>query len=330
MSSSRVNMSEHWREMARHMVGQAILAPSSHNTQPWIFRIGRSEIDLIADKARALLVNDPDNRELSMSCGAALMNLRIAAANREAGIQVERLPDNSEPDWIARAMMSDSVEPNGLGALADSVPLRRTYRKEFAHRELDDATISQLIDTAEMEGAQLRPLRTEEARLEAAALISEGDAAQWDDTHWRKELAASMHPRRRGDGLTVPALAAPITRMVVRMFDMGGGVGTKDRQLAEASPLLAVLCTEHDDVRTWIRAGEALQRVLLTACQCGLQASYLNQPIQVASLRPRLQDLVGGGFPQILLRFGYPTEAIPMAPRRPIEDVIETDKGDVE
>jgi hypothetical protein len=68
--------------------------------------------------------------------------------------------------------------------------------------------------------------------------------------------------------------------------------------------------------------GRALQRVLLVGCRCGPQASYLNQPTQTVSLRPRLQTLLGGGFPLILQRLSYPVEEIPAAPRRAIEDVI--------
>ena len=57
----------------------------------------------------------------------------------------------------------------------------------------------------------------------------------------------------------------------------------------------------------------------------GLQASYLNQPIQVAVLRPKLQHLLGrSGFPQILLRLGYPATDLPAAPRRNLQEVVET------
>jgi hypothetical protein len=105
---------------------------------------------------------------------------------------------------------------------------------------------------------------------------------------------------------------------------MGGGTGSKDRELAQSSPLLAVLGTDGDSPRDWLLAGQALQRVLLVASGQGLRASYLNQPIQVASLRTRLTELVsGGGFPQILLRFGYASNPLPPAPRRPLEDVVQ-------
>lgn len=312
-------------EQALACIDRAILAPSSHNTQPWVFRVSNQGIDLLADRTRALPVNDPDDRELTISCGCALMNLRIAAANSGVCPQVQLLPESKEPDLLARVTFTPASGSLGSeGVLLELIDRRRTYRKRFASRDVDSATVDHLVEAASTEGAWLRPLLTEEARQQAARLVAEGDTVQWANPSWRRELAAWMHPRRRGDGLTVPALAAPVAQLVVRTFDMGGGVGAKDRELAEASPLLAVLGTDSDDPRDWLLAGQALQRVLLVACRHGLQASYLNQPIQVAALRPKLQDLAEGGFPQILLRLGYPVDEIPPAPRRAIDDVVES------
>lgn len=313
-----------WMVRAQTMIRQAVLAPSSHNTQPWFFRVSDRTIDLWADRTRALPVNDPQDRELAISCGCALMNLRIAAAGERFATTVELLPDAGEPDWLARA----TFEPGGRRAtdeeaLAAHLEARRTCRKRFEARPVDPEALGALERAATDEGAWLQVLPTEQSRHEAARLVAEGDAMQWADPRWRRELAAWMHPRRRGDGLSMPALAVPLAQLVVRTFDMGGGMGARDRELADASPVLAVLGTDGDSVRHWLAAGQALERVLLAGCRHGLQASYLNQPIQVASLRPRLQDLVGRGFPQILLRIGHPTEAVPASPRRPVADVLE-------
>jgi hypothetical protein len=132
-----------------------------------------------------------------------------------------------------------------------------------------------------------------------------------------------MHARRAGEGIHVPALAAPLSHLVVRTFDMGGGVGARDRQLVEASPLLAVLSSPGDTPRDWLHTGMALQRVLLVACREGLQVSYLNQPIQVDALRGQLGALVNEACPQLLLRLGYPKDSITHAARRPLDHVIE-------
>jgi hypothetical protein len=105
---------------------------------------------------------------------------------------------------------------------------------------------------------------------------------------------------------------------------MGHGVAARDRQLVDASPVLAVLGTPGDDLSGRVAAGQALQRVLLTACEHGLQASYLNQPVEIAPLRTQLQKLSGrAGAPQILLRLGYAESQAPAAARRPLDAVIE-------
>jgi hypothetical protein len=306
------------------LVQAATLAPSSHNTQPWLFRFDGSMIELLADRTRALPVNDPDDRELTISCGCALLNLRVAAAAAGLQARVEPLPDGADSDLLARVQLSATTAPEPDAALQPAMSERRTWRERFAATPVDPMALRSLVDAVQVEAASLAVLDTAEQRLGAAALVAEGDAMQWANPSWRRELAAWMHPRRRGDGLTLPTLAVPVAHMVVRTFDMGHGVAAKDRQLADGSPVLAVLFTDGDRPSDWLAAGQALQRLLLTGVPLGLQASYLNQPVQVAALRPKLQQLTGHpGDAQLLLRLGSPTQAKPATPRRPLADVLE-------
>ncbi|MBV2359263.1 nitroreductase family protein [Thalassococcus sp. CAU 1522] len=304
------------------LLDAARLAPSSHNTQPWLFQRRNGRIGLIADRTRALPVNDPDDRELTISCGCALMNLRVAAAARGDGMRIDCFPEADDPDLLAWLWHEGPVERD-LAGLAEAIPLRHTHRKAFRDTPVDPDLVTRLIREAEQENALLIPLDSEAARHSAAALVMQGDAAQWSDRRWRRELAAWMHPRRKGDGLSLPGIAVPVAQMLVRSFDMGGGIGAKDAELAEASPLLAVLSTDGDTEAEWLAAGQALQRVLLTAVTKGVQASYLNQPIQVGELRGALRRLTGRqDKPQLLLRFGHPKEAGSHAPRRPLSDMV--------
>jgi len=312
-------------EELRPLVAQAVLAPSSHNTQPWAWQLREGAVKLFADRTRALPVNDPDDRELTISCGCALMNLRVAAAAAGLACEVTLRPDVHDADCLAGVALQHAPPHAADAALFAAVAQRRTYRKRFAARAVPLDVVGILATAAQREGAWLQVLAREAARKAAAALVAEGDALQWADPRWRRELAAWMHPRRRGDGLALPALALPLAHAVVRTFDMGHGVGAKDQQLADESPLLVVIGTAGDRERDWLAAGQALQHVLLVACMQRLQASYLNQPVQVAALRPRLQQLLEHpGHAQLLLRIGYPTEALPPTPRRAVAEVIET------
>ena len=318
------------KDQIRSLLRYAILAPSSHNTQPWRFEITDGVVSLFADRTRALPANDPDDRELTISCGCALMNLRVAAAREGFGVSVDLSPAQDDGDRLAVVTFQqrEASVPGGEESLSKmglflSMETRRTYRQRFEPREVPTVTLDALLAAASESGCELKLLESETQRRQAAELVAEGDAIQWADPDWRRELAKWMHPRSQGDGLTVPALLAPVARAVVRMFNMGKSVGAKDHQLADESPVLAVLSTEGDSRSDWLAAGQALQKVLLVAHTHGLQASYLNQPIQVASLRPKLQELFGqAAFPQILLRLGFPSTEIQAAPRRPLTDVI--------
>jgi nitroreductase len=300
-----------------------VRAPSSHNTQPWRFRVRDTGIELLADRTRALPINDPDHRELTISCGAALLNLRVAALAAGAACDTHLLPDAAEPDLLARVTLSASSRSTSGGGLAAEVARRRTVREPFAAAALSSDAVAALAEAAGQEGAWWVVLAEEAQRLEAADLVAAGNAAQWADPAWRAELAAWIHTYRQGDGLAVPPLVAPIARFTVRTFDLGKRVGATDRALVTSSPLLAVLGTDGDTLKDWLDAGQALQRVLLTASGRGLQASYLNQPVQVPALRPRLQRLAAHpGYPQMLLRLGVPRREPPPSPRRHLDDVI--------
>lgn len=313
-----------WQAMIRELVARAILAPSSHNTQPWRFRVSPAAIELRADRRHALPVNDPEGRELVLSCGCALMNLRIAAAGRGLATQVDPLPEPGDPELLARVtIVAGGVPAAGEESLARFIDGRRTWRKRFAAEAVDGRAVDAMVDAAAREGARLLPLVGEDIRLGVAALVSEGNARLWRTPDWRRELAAWMRPRGTGDGLGLPGLVAPLARWTVRSFDLAALVDAQDRRLLRASPLLAVLATEGDRTPDWLRAGQALQRVLLTGCAHGLQASHLNQPIQVAALRRRLAALAGTQAPQVLLRLGKAGGALPGSPRRAPEAAIE-------
>ncbi len=316
-------------EQARFAVGFAILAPSSHNTQPWKFLVSDAEVLVCADRSRSLPVIDPFDRELVISCGAALLNLRVAFARFAIPTEIHLLPSSSDPDILARvAFAPGGPIPPGLAELADAIPRRRTNRLAFAHEPPLAALEEKLRAAAAQEGIDAAILHAPADRDRVAELIAEADRQQFADPHFRRELASWIHPSRRDDGM--PAFsqgiaplvdaATPIAARVIRTFDVGHGVAAAHGELARGSPMLAVLATRTDNQEAWLATGQALQRLLLVATDAGLAASYLNQPIEVPELRARLadeftRDLATARYPQLILRIGRGPD-IPPSPRR--------------
>lgn len=317
----------------RYALRQATLAPSSHNSQPWRFVTDDDRILLCADRLRALPVVDPFDRELTISCGAALFNLRVALASLGIGYAITLFPSSLDPDLLADVrLMSDRTVGTELVPLASAIALRVTTRRPFSARPVPKEVENALIEAALAEGVDVACASDSKTREALADLVAEGDKRQFASPGFRRELANWIHPRRTGDGMPAYAaglgslldFATPLVASTIRTFDVGDGVAATHRHLAAGSPLLLCIATGIDDAHAWLAAGEALERVLLVLTSHGLCASYLNQPIEAIELRPELKALLGlpeSAFPQILLRIGHGTPD-GASPRRPLSDVV--------
>ncbi len=315
-------------EKLRFLLNYAVLAPSGHNTQPWLFNIVGDGVELYADRTRALPVCDPEDRELIMSCGAALLHLRVALRYFGYEGAVETFPEPDEPDLLARISFGDERKATAEEhSLFDAIPKRRTNRMPFEARQLPEKVLRELQAAASKEAAWLHIIQAENDRNRVADLIAEGDRIQMANRSFRRELAAWIHMNRTvsHDGMPGYAhgygdLSSVLAPLVVRTFDIGKGQAAKDRQLAAGSPVLAVLGTNGDTPNDWLSAGQALARVLLRARAEEVWASFMNQPIEVAELRPKLRDILGRkGVLQLLLRLGYGPEVRPTPRRTPGE-----------
>jgi hypothetical protein len=318
------------QDQLQFLLTYAVLAPSSHNTQPWLFRVDDAGVELYADRTRALPVVDPEDRALIISCGAALFNLRVAMRHFGFTDVVQLFPYGSQHDLLARVSIGlprpTTADDNQRFS---AIPLRRSNRQPFESRQVAQTLIDRLDAAASEESTWMAVVTGDETRNAVADLIAEGDRMQAASKPFCRELSAWMHHNwsRSRDGMRGYAhgmgeLASLVGPFLIRTFDWGNGQAAKDRQLAVGSPVLAVLGTASDDPAAWLAAGQALSNILLLACAEGVHNSYLNQPIEVPELRPRLRDLIGrGGFPQILVRLGYGPDTRP-TPRREVSEVV--------
>jgi iron-sulfur cluster repair protein YtfE (RIC family) len=315
-------------EKLAYLLRYAVRAPSSHNSQPWRFRLVGDAVELLADRSRALPVVDPDDRELVMSCGAALFSLRAAIRHHGLEYELELLPDDGDPDLLARIRLGPERPSRAEQRLFWAISSRHTNRGPFTERPVAETLLDELRKGAESEGAQLRVLEQDAERNQLADLVAEGDKRQFADGRFRRELASWIHASRgqTRDGmpahaLEIPGRRTPFAPFIVRTFDVGKGTAAHDRKIAEHSPVLAVLGTPDDTPRDWLLAGQALARVLLRAAQDDVSASFLNQPIEVAELRASVSRLAQVGVPQLVLRLGYGPTVQPTLRRR-LSDVV--------
>jgi hypothetical protein len=312
----------------RDLIRFATLAANSHNTQAWKFGVGDGRIDILPDLTRRTPVVDPDDHHLFASLGCAAENLLVAAASRGQPGEVTfdvRAGGSVRFDFTSGASSET--------ALCDAIPQRQCSRADY------DGTSISLTDLAALENAAALPgvdlvLITDPARVNRLRdLVIAGNTAQMDDPAFIAELKhwLRFNPQRAaqtGDGLFAATSGNPSLPdwLGPRMFDWLATTKTENekyaRQIASSSGFAVFVCVK-DDPEHWILTGRACQRFALQATAMGLQHAFLNQPVEVAALRPQLADLIGlpGRRPDIVMRFGRgPT--LPFSARRKVEEVM--------
>ena len=310
------------------IVATAARAPSVHNTQPWRFRLSGNVLELHADPSRRLDRVDPQGREMLISCGAALFGLRLAV--RKFGFRpvVELLPSRARPDLLARIRLGAAVSiRTGEQRLLDATRRRHTHRGPFTAEELPDGLPAALQRDAESEAATLVLVRAGGDYRQLAALVAAAEQRQCHHPILAAEMRAWTHPRtsRPRDG--VPAQAFPSSparrrgSLAQRDFDLGRGWGTLS---AAGYPpaMTAVLTTRGDSPADWLRAGQALHRLLLHAASEWVFATLHTQPLELPPFRAAIRtQLRLPGVPQMLLQLGRARVA-PLTGRRPASELL--------
>jgi hypothetical protein len=281
-----------------------------------------------------LQVLDPTGRQLTISCGCALLNVRAFLAAQKYDPVVQRLPDPGQPDLLARvsvpAGQSDWVP---LARLEPQIVRRHSNRQRFLETAVPPPVLYELAQAAEQEGARLIEVRQPAHRLSVATLSQEADARESADPDYQQELRAwTTDDPKRADG--VPMMAVPYVagtvgsgevrdELPIRDFDTHAK-GWLSAESRSADPeCILILTTADDDQLSWLRAGEALQRLWLEATREDFSLSVFTQVIELADLRQRLrEELDLDGHPQVMVRIGRGSQTPPSG-RRSLDEVLD-------
>ncbi|AOY86874.1 Tat pathway signal protein [Marinobacter salinus] len=326
---------ETWRHLpldnAAHdysvLVHYATLAASSHNTQPWLFKLEKNRIRILPDLSRRCPAVDPDDHHLYASLGCATENLLLAA--QAAGLQGHCTYDPS-----TSGVQIDFEETIPFRSpLFEAIPKRQCSRVEYDRSPLTAEQMQQLETAGHGDGVSVRLFTDTDHKERIARYVAEGNTIQFGDAAWARELKSWIRFNTReavsaGDGLYGPIMGNPDVPRWLGLLAMKFGFSArkqnqKDFRHIRSSSAIAVLVSETDDERHWIEAGRCYERLALQAAALDLKTAFLNQPVEVAPLRAEFARFlgVGNGRPDLIVRIGRGLET-PRSLRRPVEQVI--------
>jgi hypothetical protein len=315
--------------LQREWVRQATLAASSHNTQCWRFQLGPRRIAILPDYSRRCPAVDPDDHHLFVSLGCATENLVLAAAASGFEADVE-----AESDGTVSVSFAPRAPARSL--LFEAIPRRQSARVEYDGRPLS----SQELDALETAAAQGHSSQVDVAILSGAdrlepilELIVEGNTAQIADEAFTRELKdwirfGEAEALRKRDGLFTRTTGNPVVPRWIGslFFDLAfraSGENDKIARQLRSSAGVAVFTGGGAEPAHWIDVGRSSQRFALQATALDVRTAFLNQPVEVARLRPELAGLLGLGArrPDLVVRFGR-GPGMPRSLRRPVDAVL--------
>ena len=337
------------------LVRAAILAASPHNTQPWLFKVNDSSIELHIDTQRNVGALDPYLREEHIGIGCALENLMLAApANEYAAIatlqpgNLEGIPADPRPRLVARVDLASGKRDEN--ELYNAIPRRHTNRGPYdPHKPIppdflealgrlpgDDTDVKLFLFTAEADRKRI-------AEVSSAAnteIYSDPDVRRGSERWVRMKWSSVQEDR---DGLTTDAFGLPpIANAVVKMMTPGmlrwaGSHSEKNGylNLMLRAPLIGFIAVrDRYEQEQCLQAGRIWQRAHLLAAARGLAARPCNEAVEMVDHERALgkpptriallNEITGDPTwqPTFVFYMGYPTLSAHASPRRPVQAVL--------
>lgn len=316
------------KERLCHLIGYAAIAPSAHNSQPWKFKINDTTqtIFVSIESSRTLPVSDKKLRQAYLSIGAAIQNIVLAANAHKAECKVKLQTKKQPVAKIHIKWPKAWKTPNNsqLNLLTSRQCNHSKYRKNFIdiqallptnHLEIDGASIHLISDkrskqkVGQAANQAVKKLMTKQFRQELS---------EWVHPNWTNQYTG-MPAAIQG----IPGPVSAVAKTLIKNLPIQVSQAKKDQKNLSNAPILALICTDEDDIAHWIQAGRTLQNLLLHVTNKNLDATVLGASIEYTSSRATLQNTFGTSeLPVALVRIGQATKSMPRAPRLSTKSVI--------
>jgi hypothetical protein len=309
----------------RGLVREATLAASSHNTQPWKFRIGDRSIAIFPDLSRRCPVVDPDDHHLHVSLGCATENLVCGALANGLYAQVECRQDRIDVAFEEALPIRST--------LYDALPSRQCSRSLYDGRRLPRGELDLLERAARRPGVHAIFLTSPSQIETVLEYVTRGNAAQIGRAAFVRELGSWIRfneadAMRTGDGLSSLSTGNPSTpgwlgRLLLPAVLRPKSESDKCARQLRSSAGVVVFLSDGNDPRHWVDVGRSYERFALQATALGIRNAFMNPPVEVEPLRAQFAAWLNAGDRRadLVVRFGRGPE-MPRSRRRPLEQVL--------
>jgi len=322
------------REKLKYLAKLGALAPSSHNTQPWFFRIGENDIEVLPNFKRCLPASDPTNRELVISLGTALANIAIAAEAYGLKYRCEFYETLGVNIAMAKIFFDSLAPTKEDKVLLSALALRHNNRSDFLSKPIENNFLEQAKDLV-VPGINYMTTSDPAVLKDAADVVVDATIEAFGRQSFKEELAEWLRPSLSkyrdgmpGYNIEVPFILSFALPTIIRKADVRKQQAEMARKALSASSAFGVLSAVEDTPHIWVKAGYSFEQLAVHAQKYGMSMSLLTAAIEMGEEHRRLEEIMKvSGRALMFFRLGYPSKSTDASPRLPVEEVIVYKNG---
>ncbi len=310
------------------LVQFAALAPSSHNTQPWLFRLGEDSIAVLLNEKRVLPVSDPTGRQAYISIGTAIQNLLTAADyfGYEHQLQIN---DRPAENLAAVISLREGKPKPQAKTLAQAILTRHNNRFPYDKRTPENSLL-ELLGGFSNEFVSVHIISDQARKKEISEIVGNALEEALNDkqfrfelSHWIKSASNKHADGMTGDNLAMPAVVAAIFPTILRNFKVGRFQKAMESKALRSTSVFIILTAENDNKISWINSGMVLEKIALACEEQSAKTAMLAAAIEIADYHKELQRVLDTkSRPEVFMRLGFTGKTPKQAPRLSIEQVI--------
>jgi len=318
------------REKILHLLRLAVMAPSTHNTQPWRFVIKPDNTcKIFIDKSRRLEQADTNFKYSYVSLGALLTNMEYASRFYGVLKSTEVLAGKEgEPDVIISLEFDKPKPKKELEPHILAITKRQNYRglfngKKVSRDMLDDESLHDLPDSRQVQiffSSDRRMLQTV-ANLTASALKK-----AYANQAFRREVADHINfnfsrnvTGMHGYTLRMNSLQSVLLPFVMKLKDLGPKLAKLNNASLSSAGAVIVLAARQDNPGGWIEIGRRLEKLLLKLATQDVRTSIFVASMEFPDTRlelKKIMDIPADMTPHMLFAAGRSPDTVGFSRRQ--------------
>lgn len=311
----------------KEIIKLASYAPSSHNTQPWLFKVKGKTIELIPNMKRALTKSDPANRELYLSLGAAYENMITAA--KAYGLSFESKIATEGTRSAGNITFKELIATKEDTETLKSIVNRHANRSNFENKDIPENFLKK-ISSLEGDGVKIHITKETDLKNKISEIVKKATKEAFLDKNFTDELSEWIKPglKKYKDGMPGYNIGIPLPfslfmPFAIKYINLSGAQVKMTEPMLNTASVFVTLSTKDDNEDNWLRTGRLFEEIFLEAEKQDIKIGAFGAPIEIGDNYKELQKTLNAdGRPQLFFRMGYSKDVPIPSPRLDLNDVV--------